>query len=101
MLDLAPQTESLIQEYAAREGVSPDEAIVRLFKAATTAKNEPRPAVVDNPVLRLLEAQLREAETATPEEVTAANEAYRQWQHDIDEPRRINGERLLFPQVEP
>ena len=105
MLDLAPQTETLMQEYAAREGVNVDEAVSQLIRAAITRPAQPGPPsvhhavnpAVESPLYRLLEAQLREAENATPDAAAEAN--YQQWQRDMDAPRRDNGERLLFSEI--
>lgn len=57
-LELAPRTENILQEYAAREGVNADEAIIRLVEAAST---HPRITTVDELNLRVLQAQAHEA----------------------------------------
>lgn len=93
-LDLRPETESRVREYAAAEGVSVDDLISRAFPPRT-------PAPADNPMLQLLQARLREAENATAAEVARADAEYRRWQEGMNESRRANGERPLFPGIAP
>ncbi|MBC8142922.1 MAG: hypothetical protein H7Y38_15975 [Armatimonadetes bacterium] len=94
-LELSTDVELRVREYAAAEGVSVSDLIARTFPP------RPRPVPADDPVLQFLNARLREAENATPEEIAAADVEYRQWQRNMNETRRESGERLLFPEVEP
>lgn len=100
MLDLSPETESRLLEYAAREGIDPDEALNRLLRSVTPRRLEAVEAA-DNPMLQLLQKQLREAENATPEEVARADAEWQQFQLNLNETRRTNDERLLFPLAPP
>ena len=88
MLDLAPETERHLHDFATREGIDANEAINRLLRA--NAVHPPsRPAVpADDPVLQFLQAQLREAEGATPLEQAEA--AWRAFAHAMNENRRQN-----------
>lgn len=94
-LELTPGNESTVREYAAAEGVSINDLIARTFPP------RPRPALAEDAVMQFLNAQLREAENATPEEVATADAAHRQWQQNMNESRRTSGERLLFPEATP
>lgn len=91
-LDLSPQSASLLEQEANRTGVSVDTLIERTFAPR-------RAAPVDNPMLQLLQTRLREAENTTPEEIAQADVEHRQWQENMNENRRVNGERLLFPEI--
>jgi hypothetical protein len=96
-LDLAPETESLIREYASREGMNADEYLHHLLR---THAPRPKPVPADDPVLRFLQERLQEAESATPEEVAEDDAAFEQFQQAMNANRRANGERLLFPDAE-
>lgn len=101
-LDLAPELETILEQEAAREGVSVDTLIRRTFAphslTSTTLQNSGRITLsADDHVLRFLNARIQEAENATPEEIATADAEYKQWQQNMNETRRTNGERLLFP----
>jgi 2-keto-4-pentenoate hydratase len=99
MMDLAPEIEKAVRDAAAREGVSVNELIGRKF--APTLPRQAGAAPVEDPIWALLREQIAEAANATPEEVAADAAGYREWQQNMDAPRRANGERLLFPDVPP
>ena len=99
MLDLAPETEHRVHTFAAHEGVTVDEAINRLLRASVPPRTPIVPA--DDPVLAFLQAQLREAENATPEEQAEAEAEWQTFAQNMNENRRVNGERLLYPEVLP
>jgi len=114
MLDLAPEIEDSVREAASQRGLTVNELLERTYSSAhqdsadeKPAKRQiklgigPNPVPADDPVLLFLQAQLAEAENATPEEIAAADAEYKLWQQNMDAPRRANGERLLFPDVEP
>ena len=95
-LELSPETESRIQEYATHEGVTVGEAVNRLLRFPA----RPLAAPVENQALRILRAQLRDAENATPEEVAEAETEWLTFQRNMNANRQANGERLLYPEAE-
>ncbi len=97
MLDLAPEIEQTVRDAAAREGVSVNDVVARKFITSQPSKVMP----VEDPIWALLREQVAEAANATPEEIAADEAGYREWQQNMDAPRRANGERLLFPELSP
>ena len=93
-LELSPEIESAVRDYAAAEGVSISEAIARRFPPRL------RPVPPDDPVLQFLNNQLREAENATPEEQAAADAEWLDFRRAMNG-NRAEGERLLYPEVAP
>ena len=143
MLDLAPDIEKTVRDYAKREGLSESDYIARLVKnAALQATLAPQATLVPTPkdaqvpdaraawqkridasddekrakvleyislskeeaILRhapsiaWLDAQLAEAENATPEEIAEAEAEWADFKHSMNETRRADGERLLYPE---
>ena len=101
-LDLAPETEHILEQEAVREGVSVDTLIRRTFaphpqKFGGSQHKSESIIPADDPVLAFLNARIQEAEKASPEEIAVADAEYHQWQQDMDETRLANDERLLFP----
>ena len=89
-LDVAPEVESTVREYAAAEGVSIDELLARHFP--------PRRVADDDPVLQFLNERLRQIENMTEVEEEQADAEWQKFKRGINENRRINGERLLYPE---
>ena len=90
-LDIAPEIENIVREYAEAEGISINDLLARCFP--------PRRIPPDDPVLKFLNDRLRQAEGASPAEQTEAEAEWQSFQNNINENRRANGERLLYPEV--
>ena len=114
MLDLAPDVENTVREYAQREGLTASDYIARLLqspltqpvtwqKPGTSSDAEKRAAVLsyltlsreeiarrNAPSIAYFAARLAEAEAATDDEIAAANA---QWQTDK---QRINAHRAAM-----
>jgi len=126
VLELPPDVESNLRDYAIREGVSVNELIARTFPARQASRTVPqsRPPVGDSgerrrvalhAVLALpkeeinrrnarsiahLEAELADAVTATPAEVEAADIEWEEHKRRMNAHRAVTGERPLFADVE-
>ncbi len=125
-LELSPQTQSRIIEYAAAAGVNVDEYINRLLERAAPkkapAQPTPYPVFTDKsdddkraavlayinlppeeiarrhaPGIAYLQAQLDVAANASPEEIAQADAEWEAHKQAMNENRRITGERLLYP----
>ena len=92
-LELSPEIETTVREYAAAEGVSIDDLMARYFP--------PRRVPAEDPVLQFLNAQIAEAQNATPEQIAEADAEWRDFRQSMNANRQANGERLLYPEVEP
>lgn len=102
MLEVSPALEAEITGRAEASGLSTDEYLTMLLRTEPRQTPPASPDAsppADDPVLRFLNARLQEAETATPDETIEADAAYRRWQEAMNETRRQNGERLLFPEA--
>lgn len=122
MLDIAPETETILEREASREGVSVDTLIRRILvprsafampSTVTPSGEEMRArflallalpkeevARLNAPSIAHLEAQLAEADNATPEEIAQAESEWEAHKHSMNENRRATGERLLYIDVQ-
>src|SRR5689334_1778802 len=55
---------------------------------------------VETPTMALMRAWLEEDATDDPEEIQAAEEELREFKHNMNQPRKESGARLLYPEVE-
>ena len=123
MLDIAPETETILAQEAVREGVSVDtlirrilvpRSVVALPAIAAPSGEEmrlhflallalPKEEVVrlNAPSIARLEAQLAEAAHATPEEIDQAESEWEAHKRSLNENRRSTGEGLLYPDLQP
>ena len=93
MLDLSPETENNVREYAAREGVSIDELLARTFP--------PRPQPqLDAKARKLIDAirqwQVEDA-TDDEEELDRRDQDRAQLEANLNQSRQQAGMRPLFP----
>lgn len=92
-LELAPQTETRLYEYAAAEGVSIDAYVNRLLEKAA-------PRQPDAKALQLLATirqwQMEDA-TDDEDELTQRDQARAETQASLDQERQRTGMRPLFP----
>lgn len=93
-LELAPEVENTVREYAEAEGVSINDLLARTFPPRRP------PVAPDDPVLVFLNSRLREAEDASPEEEVEAESGWQSFARNMNDNRRVNGERLVYPAVE-
>ena len=111
-VELAPEVETTLREYAAREGLTTSDYLARLLRTVTLSQTiglAPRKAprlhnVSHEQAIRLnaasvrrLDAELTDAEKALPQEIADAEAEWRSLAQSLNENRRDNGERLLFP----
>ena len=127
MLDLAPEIENTVLEYAAYEGVSVNELMARTFPRrqpqSAQAWAPPLPdhsadaqraaihallalpkeeiARLNAPSTAMLRAQLEEAAKATPEEIARADAEWEEHKRRMNAHRAVTGERPLFADVSP
>jgi hypothetical protein len=118
-LDLNPEIESSVREYAAAEGISIDDLLARHFPPRSQARlprtsstdAEKRAAVqalarmTREEIARLnaasiahLQAKLDAAANATPEEIAQAEAEWDTHKQAMNENRRITGERPVYPE---
>jgi len=112
-LDLAPQVETAIRDYATRRGMNTNDYVARLIRIAEPEPVSPAPrkaprlqvlsreeAIRRNaPSVLRLRAELSEAENATPEEIAVADAEWQSLKQSLNDNRRATGERLLFAET--
>lgn len=103
-LDLAPEAETILREFAAKEGITPGEYISRLLPTISAPRRAPRLRVLPReeaialnaPSIARFDRQLAEAANATPEEIAEAQAEWEAFKKAINDVRRENGERLVY-----
>ena len=121
MLDLAPEIENTVREFAQKKGLSANDYVAYLLKTAPAPASRtqqiPRDYTDDEKRAKVLEyirlskeeaiqrnapsvahlsAELAEAESATPEEVAEAEAEWLTHKLSMNENRRVTGEALLY-----
>ena len=108
-IELTPQEEAWLHDQATKYGLQPAEIVKRLVDERLPRRNasspppEPETRAVDAEnaaTIALLDSWLREDATDDPEEIRKAEEDLREFKRNMNAPRKENGERLLFPEVE-
>ena len=106
---LTPQEEAWLPDRAAECGLPPAEIVKQLVDERrlkpTEISPQPGPEVhalgTDNAAtIALLDSWLLEDATDDPEELRKAEEDLREFKRNMNAPRKENGGRLLFPEVE-
>ena len=126
-LDLKPEVENALREYAKEEGVSISDLLARTFAPRTTPTGQPQPKMdvpanpdashqelprkaprlqvlprqqakaLNAPSIARLQAQLAEGAKATPQEAAQAEAEWQDFKQAMNANRSVTGERLLFP----
>jgi hypothetical protein len=97
VIELPFNIEQSVVAEAEKEGVSPEEVIVRVMRERFTQDVETeRQRQQNEDSIVLLQSWLSEAPT-TPEEKQEAEDSVTAFKENLDAPRKIAGARLLFP----
>ncbi len=93
MLDLSPETEMLLQQEAAREGVSIETLIRRTFASRPNPHNPKA-----NRLIQTIHQWQTEDGTANEAELTQRDQARKELQTNLDNARHQADMRSLFPE---
>jgi hypothetical protein len=99
-LNVSPQVEAKLFDFARQEGIHPSELVERMLKAYQPLATTPSVYTAANdPLMARLEARIAQAPT-DPAAIQEAEADLKEFMHNVNAPRKETGARLPYPEVE-
>jgi hypothetical protein len=99
-LNLSPQIEASLYDFARQEGIDPASLVEKMVKAYSPATLVPPVYTVENdPLMARLEARIAQAPT-DPVMIQEAEADLSEFMRNMNAPRNEAGARLHYPEVE-
>ena len=99
-LDISPEIEAGLNDFARQEGIEPATLIEKMVQAYRPAVPTPSVYTAENdPLMARLEARIAQAPT-DPAAIQEAETELMEFMLHMNSPRKETGARLLYPEVE-
>lgn len=99
-LNVSPQIEARLFDFARQEGIDPAELIEKMLKSYRPSA--PAPSIytaVNDPLMARLEARIAQAPT-DPGAIEEAEADLKEFMQNMNAPRKETGARIPYPEVE-